>query len=64
MWYHEKEVNPMNQENFQQNDPDFSPEQYPDAERPRWQVWMARLALVLFLLFLSMYYANIFRGNP
>ena len=28
--------------------------------RPRWQVWAARLALVIFILGLIMYYCNIF----
>ncbi|MBQ6839556.1 MAG: hypothetical protein IJO45_02565 [Oscillospiraceae bacterium] len=31
--------------------------------RPRWQVWLARLALVVFLAFLLMYYINISRGG-
>lgn len=28
--------------------------------RPRWQVWAARAALVVFILGLIMYYCNIF----
>ena len=28
--------------------------------RPRWQVWGARVALVIFILGLIMYYCNIF----
>ena len=28
--------------------------------RPRWQVWGARIALVVFILGLIMYYCNIF----
>ena len=28
--------------------------------RPRWQVWAARIALVLFIIGLIMYYCNIF----
>ena len=28
--------------------------------RPRWQVWGARIALVIFILGLIMYYCNIF----
>ena len=31
--------------------------------RPAWQVWGARIALVVFILFLIMYYINILRGN-
>jgi len=30
--------------------------------RPRWQVWLARIALVIFVGFLIMYYTNIFRS--
>jgi len=30
--------------------------------RPRWQVWLARIALVIFVAFLIMYYTNIFRS--
>ena len=30
------------------------------APRPRWQVWAARIALVIFILGLIMYYCNIF----
>ena len=32
-------------------------------ERPRWQVWLARIGLVIFILFLIMYYSNLFRGG-
>lgn len=28
--------------------------------RPRWQVWLARIGLVAFLLFVLLYYLNIF----
>ena len=31
--------------------------------RPRWQRWLAGIALVLFLLVLTMYYINLFRGG-
>jgi len=31
--------------------------------RPAWQVWTARIALVLFILLILMYYWNISRGN-
>ena len=31
--------------------------------RPRWQVWGARIALVLFLALIAMYYMNIARGG-
>ena len=39
----------------------------PDEEkyipRPKWQVWAARVALVLFILTLIAYYLNVFRGG-
>lgn len=31
--------------------------------RPRWQVWGARIALVVFLALIAMYYINIARGG-
>ena len=31
--------------------------------RPAWQVWGARIALVLFILMLIMYYVNLLRGG-
>ncbi len=31
--------------------------------RPAWQVWLARIGLVLFLLVVLMYYINIMRGG-
>ena len=31
--------------------------------RPRWQVWLARVALVVFIAFLIMYYVNILRSG-
>ena len=31
--------------------------------RPAWQRWLARIALVVFIAFLIMYYTNIFRGG-
>ena len=31
--------------------------------RPSWQVWAARIGLVVFFLFLILYYLNIFRGG-
>ena len=38
---------------------EHEPEQ-PYAPRPMWQVWGARVALVIFILGLIMYYCNIF----
>ena len=31
--------------------------------RPAWQVWGARIALVIFILYVIMYYINIMRGG-
>ena len=31
--------------------------------RPKWQVWGAWIALLVFLAFLVMYYINVFRGG-
>ena len=31
--------------------------------RPKWQVWAARLGLVIFIAFLIMYYILFFRGG-
>ena len=31
--------------------------------RPAWQVWAARIGLVVFLIFLALYYMNILRGG-
>ena len=31
--------------------------------RPAWQVWAARIGLVVFVIFLILYYINIFRGG-
>ena len=33
------------------------------APRPKWQVWLARIVLVLFLCLVAMYYINIARGG-
>ena len=31
--------------------------------RPAWQVWAARIGLIVFVIFLILYYSNIFRGG-
>ena len=33
------------------------------VSRPAWQVWGARIALVVFILGLILYYLNMFRGG-
>ena len=35
----------------------------PYQPRPLWQVWLARIGLIVFLIFIAMYYANIARGG-
>ena len=35
----------------------------PYVERPRWQVWGARIGLVLMIIFLVLYYYHISRGG-
>ena len=57
MCYHRVEVKPMDekQPEIQQ------PEDY--VPRPKWQIWGARILLVMFILLLIMYYTNLFRGG-
>lgn len=33
------------------------------VKRPWWQVWLARVALVAFIIVLILYYIHIFRGG-
>lgn len=40
---------------------EVTPEPY--VERPRWQVWAARIGLLVFLIFVILYYINIARGG-
>ena len=42
---------------------DIPEEEQPYEPRPVWQVWLARIALVLFLALIVMYYVNISRGG-
>ena len=35
----------------------------PYVPRPAWQVWLARISLIVFLLLIAMYYVNIARGG-
>ena len=48
----------MENEELQQQEQSFEP-----TPRPRWQVWLARIALVVFIAFLIMYYVNILRSG-
>ena len=44
------------QENQEQEPKSYVP-------RPKWQIWGARVLLVVFILLLIMYYTNVFRGG-
>ena len=50
----------MEQEFDQQ---EMQPQEKPYVPCPAWQVWMARIALVVFVAFVLMYYINILRGG-
>lgn len=54
MCYDKKEVNPVEEQNENQTT---------QQPRPRWQVWGARVLLVVFVIFLIMYYINVMRGG-
>lgn len=53
MCYHKKEVSAM-----EEQEQEVQPERY--VPRPKWQVWAARIALVVFLIGLVLYYCNIY----
>ena len=55
MCYHNEEVNHMDEQNYQE-----IPQEEGYTPRPKWQVWGARVALVVFILGLVLYYCNIF----
>ena len=38
-------------------------QQAPYVKRPRWQIWGARIGLVLMILFVALYYYHIARGG-
>ena len=47
-----------------EHEQDTAPQEQPGyVPRPQWQVWGARILLVLFILILIGYYTNLFRGN-
>lgn len=56
MCYDNKEVKAMEQEN------EILEEQEEYKPRPRWQVWLARVGLVLFVITVILYYIHLFRG--
>ena len=41
----------------------LEPEEEGYIPRPKWQVWAARIGLVVFILTLIAYYLNVFRGG-
>ena len=43
----------------QENNQEELTEQEPYKPRPAWQVWAARIGLVLFVIFVLLYYLNI-----
>ena len=47
----------------QRNEEIMEKEETGYTPRPAWQVWAARIGLAVFLIFLAMYYINIFRGG-
>ena len=44
-------------------DEQLTEEQQPYVPRPRWQVWLARVCLVLFIALIIMYYIHVMRGG-
>ena len=44
---------------------DMAPETEPEAYKPRpaWQVWLARVGLVVVVICVILYYLHIFRGG-
>ena len=52
------------EEEIQKNDEIEQAEEQPlYVPRPKWQIWGAWLVLGIFVLYLIMYYTNIFRGG-
>ena len=52
------EVNSM-----EDNQKNIGPEEEGYVERPAWQVWGARIGLVLFIIILILYYGRMLRGG-
>ena len=51
----------MDKENLEQTEQPAEETGY--TPRPAWQVWAARIALVLFIGLIIMYYVNMMRGG-
>ena len=60
MCYNYYEVKAMEEE---QKDELQEPEKEAYVPRPAWQVWGARVALVLFIIVMILYYVKIMRGG-
>lgn len=50
-------------ENEELKDMNPEEEQQPYTPRPKWQVWIARIGLVLFIAMIIMYYIHMMRGG-
>ena len=63
MCYYNKEVTIMDHNEQQEFQEDLQQEQPRYVPRPRWQVWLARIGLVLFILMIILYYIHMMRGG-
>lgn len=61
MCYDNQEVSTMENEHLDQRE-DVPQEETGYRPRPAWQVWIARIGLVLFILTVVLYYIHLFRG--
>ena len=59
MCYHNYEVSIVEEERMESE----IQEEGSHQPRPKWQVWLARLGLVVFIVFLILYYILFFRGG-
>lgn len=57
------------EEKFEDLPEETPAEQIPEEEKPKytprpaWQVWLARIGLVIFVILVLLYYFNMMRGN-
>ena len=59
MCYHKKEVSIVEEERMESE----IKEETGYQPRPKWQVWLARIGLVIFIAGVILYYIHIFRGG-
>ena len=59
MCYHKKEVSIVEEERMESE----IKEETGYQPRPKWQVWLARVGLVIFIAGVILYYIHIFRGG-